>query len=458
MQAEESVGVCVIGGGPAGMIAAGRAAELGADVVLLEKNPRPGRKLLMTGGGRCNVTNAEFRRHVLVEKYGPRGESLHSLFARFGPADLIGFLAARGLGVVIEDDNRVFPETHSAASVLEVLTRYMADGGVRVRTAAAVVGLEADRADDERARQAAGIDTAAGAGGPRAARVSGVRVGGALIRARKVILATGGLSRPETGSSGDGLRWLAALGHAVRYPEPSLVPVRVEEEWIGRLQGLAIPDARLTALPPTPSGVEDRSGPRRRSGVQLSERGKLLFTHFGLSGPLVLNMSSRISELAHEAGAADERVRLLVDLMPATDHGSLDQIIRDAISAAPNRKVRNTLPGAIPARLSPVLLELARVDPDLPANSLRREARHEIVQLMKALPLTFAGVLGTEKAVVTSGGVALDEIDFRTMQSRLYENLYFAGDILDFDRRSGGYSLQICWSSGWVAGSAAAAP
>ncbi len=437
--------VCVIGGGPAGMMAAGRAAECGARVLLLEQNRSLGRKLLITGGGRCNVTNAEFRREALVEKYGDRGKFLHSLFARFGPRELIELLERFGLRVVIEEENRAFPETHRASSVLDVLERYMADGGVEVRSGMAVRGLVADEPGG------------AGRAHSPKRRVNAVATEGGMIGARQFILATGGLSRPETGSTGDGLRWLAAVGHTVHIPEPSLVPVRTAEQWVRRLQGLTFDDVRLTAFPfesaaePT-AGAQGKSIPGRRP--RLSERGKLLFTHFGLSGPLVLNLSSRFLELSRQS--EDERLRLLIDFIPTVDHGALDRSIRESIAEAPNRKVRNSLPRVLPSRLVPVLLELAHLDPDLPAHSLTRDSRLEIGRLMKALPLTFDGVLGADKAIVTSGGVELEEIEFRTMRSRLIENLYFAGDILDFQRRSGGYSLQICWSSGWVAGTGSA--
>lgn len=449
--------VCIIGGGPAGMMAAGRAAECGARVLLIEKNPELGRKLLITGGGRCNVTNAEFRREVLVEKYGERGKFLHSLFARFGPGDLIEFLSRYGLPVVVEEENRAFPATHSARSVLDVLRSYLSDGGVELRTGTSVLGLTVDTAEADAAAEVS-------------KRIVAVETDRGSLRARRVVLATGGLSRPDTGSTGDGFRWLASIGHTVHLPEPSLVPVRTLEGWVRRLQGLSFDDVRLTALPieeaeraeggartgeegPRAQSVSGGAGRARgRKRNRLSERGKLLFTHFGLSGPLVLNLSSRLLALSQET----EELRLLIDLAPTMDHGSLDRSVRESLVSAPNRKVRNSLPGALPSRLVPVLLSLGGVDPDLPAHSLTRTSRASIVRLMKALPLTFDGVLGTDKAIVTSGGVDLSEIDFRSMRSRLFGNLHFAGDILDFQRRSGGYSLQICWSSGWVAGSAAA--
>lgn len=407
------------------MMAAGRAAEQGARVVLLEKNAGLGKKLLITGGGRCNVTNAEFRREVLGERYGEGGKFLHSLFARFGPRELIDFLARFGLATVVEEENRVFPATHRASSILEVLARYLERGSVELRCRTEVRGLRTDAAGR---------------------RVAEAVTAGSTIRAREFVLATGGLSHPETGSTGEGFRWLEAIGHSVRRPEPSLVPLRVVEAWVARLSGLSFEDARLSAVP---------LAGERPPGIP-SERGKLLFTHFGLSGPLALNLSSGILDLSREMGDARGRLRLLVDLLPTVDHGALDRAIRESFAAAPNRKVRNSLPPIVPGRMAPVLLELAHADPDLPAHSLTRTTRLEIVRLMKALPLTFDGLLGADRAIVTSGGVALEEVDFRSMRSRRFDNLYLTGDLLDFDRRSGGYSLQICWSSGWVAGSAAA--
>lgn len=403
------------------MMAAGRAAAGGCRVILLEKNSEPGRKLLITGGGRCNVTNGETRRHVLVEKYGPGGKVLHGLFARFGPEELRRFLSSRGLETVVEAENRVFPATQNAASVLQVLRAYMAEGGVDVRAGHVVTAIE--------------VEEQPGGG----SRIGCVRAGDRVFRAASCILATGGTSHPETGSTGDGFRWLRELGHRVREPAASLVPVRVREGWVRALQGIALEDVRLTAT---------------AASGRISERGKLLFTHFGLSGPLVLNMSTPISRL----GPSGE-VRLSLDLYPALDHAELDRRLLDAVSAAPRKNLSNTLPPelGLAASLIRAVLDQSQVASETTGAEMTRAARRSIAATLKSFTLTFDGLLGSRHAVVSSGGAELDEVDFRTMRSRRYENLYLAGDILDFQRRSGGYSLQICWSSGWVAGMNAAA-
>ena len=430
--------LCVIGGGPAGMMAAGRAAACGERVLLLEKNESLGRKLLITGGGRCNVTNAETRRHVLVEKYGERGKFLHSLFARFGSQDTRDFFHSFGLETRVEEENRVFPVTDQAKSVLDVLVRYLDQGGVELRTRSIVKGFKAGEA-----RQ-----------------LDAVQVGGELIRARRFVLATGGTSHPETGSTGDGFAFLRQLGHTVRDPEASLVPIVVREGAVKALQGLSIQDARLTARfvgNPGP-GVTIASGTPAAPGLsRVSERGKLLFTHFGLSGPLALNLSTRIRELERDGLHWDPHgaVTLEIDLLPTQDHGELDRQLLETFQEAPNRKVKNTLQTVVPARFAPVLLEAAGVDGEKPANGVSRAERKAVVAVAKGFSLTFAELRGSRHAIVSSGGVALEEVDFRSMRSRLYENLYLAGDILDFQRRSGGYSLQICWSTGWVAGNSA---
>lgn len=417
------------------MMAAGRAAACGERVVLLEKNSAPGRKLLITGGGRCNITNAETRRHVLVEKYGPRGKFLHSLFARFGPSDVRDFFHSYGLETRVEDENRVFPVTDQARSVLDVLLRFMQEGAVAIRTGVSVENLEA-------APQAGGQRTIA------AARTSAGR-----IEANRFVVATGGTSHPETGSTGDGYRWLRELGHAVRESEASLVPILVREKTVTALQGLALADVRLTAVY-RPTRPQDGVG-SGESGPRLTERGKLLFTHFGLSGPLVLNMSSEISNLERRGRSlhGPGNVAIELDLVPSEDHARLDRRLLDAFAEAPNRKIKNTLQNVVPARLGPLLLAASGMDAEKPAHGVTREERKNLVSAIKCFRLTFTGLLGKRHAVVTSGGVSLEEVDFRTMRSLLYENLYLAGDILDFQRRSGGYSLQICWASGWVSGS-----
>lgn len=398
------------------MLAAGRAAALGARVTLVEQNRSLGRKLIITGGGRCNVTSNLDDRHTLVARYGARAKGLHSPFARFMPAAMRRFLSERGLDTKVENEGRVFPVTDSAKSVRSVLESYLASGGVRVLTSTRVGALEA-----------------------RGDAIAAVELAEARrITPTAVILATGGISRPETGSTGDGLHWLERLGHRVRIPEPSLVPVAVREQWVTQLQGIALPDVRLNAL---------LDGKRRHSAT-----GKLLFTHFGLSGPLVLNLSQHISELA-QGGP----VVLEIDLYPSLDGGALGRELQARFDQSSRRKLRNALGELVPPRIANVVLERAGVDGETPCHSVSREARASIVTGLKALSLTFDSLLGHEKAVVSSGGLDPREIDFRTMASKRYRNLFVAGDVIDVDRRSGGYSLQLCWATGWVAGESAAA-
>jgi predicted Rossmann fold flavoprotein len=253
------------------------------------------------------------------------------------------------------------------------------------------------------------------------------------VVARNYIIATGGKSRPETGSTGEGFDWMKSVGHDVEESDPALVPVKVNEDWVKKLSGLSFKDVQLTML---------QDGKKQDSRV-----GKLLFTHFGLSGPLVLNMSKGISELYKYAP-----VDLSLDLYPTLDISALDKKVLGVLEKLLNKKIKNSLGEIVPPRMIPALMQMAAVDSEKEVNALTKEERLKIVKLIKALPMTAAGFLGVEKAVVTSGGVTLKEIDFKTMQSKLIPNLYLAGDILNFDRPSGGYSLQICWTTGFLAG------
>ena len=400
------------------MMAAGRAAECGASVVLLEKNKATGRKLLLTGGGRCNVTNAESDRHRLVARYGRNSQALHSPLSRFSPQEMQNFLSRFGAETKVENEGRVFPTTNQARTVHTALLHYMAEGGVKVITGARVSDILVD---------GTGVRVqCVGHAAPPAGH------------AATCIVATGGTSRPETGSTGDGFRWLEMMGHAIRMPEPSLVPVQIRDEWPRALQGLSLTEAKLVVL---------LDGAR-----QFDATGKILFTHFGISGPLVLNLSQRINELA-QGGPVD----LVLDLFPTEDGGAIERKILELLSAAANRKLRNALTGFVPARMVIVLLDQAGVDGEVPCHSLPRVDRRRLVASLKAMPMRFAGLLGADRAVVSSGGVSPNEIDFRTMQSKRASSLFVVGDLLDFDRQSGGYSLQLCWSTGFVAGEAAAA-
>ena len=415
--------VIVIGGGPAGMMAAGRAAECGARVVLLEKNLSLGAKLLITGGGRCNVTNAEFDRHIFLGEFKDAGKFLFSPFSKFGVQNTLDFFHEHGMPTKIEAEKRVFPLSDSAQSVWDALTQYMREGGVTVSAGAMVAGLEA--ADGN---------------------ISGVRLkNGDIMRADAYILATGGTSHPETGSTGDGFRWLKKIGHAVVESRPSLVPLRVRERWISDVSGVSFQDAKLTVF-------QNQNGQEQEiKKVLPSRRGKVLFTHFGLSGPLVLNMSRDISEFLRYG-----EVIVSLDLMPDMNIGEIDKQVQALFAPNKNRQIKNSLGGLVAPLLVPVLLRLANIDPEKRVHSVGREERLALVRLLKDVRMTVTGLLGEDRAIVTSGGVALEEVDFKNMRSRLYPNLYLIGDILNIDRPSGGYSLQLCWTTGYVAGTAAA--
>lgn len=406
--------VAVIGGGPAGMMAAGRAAELGAKVILLEKNASLGRKLLVTGGGRCNVTNAEFDTRKFIAKFGEDGKFLFSVFARFGVQDALDFFHNRGMPTKIEEGRRVFPVSDKASSVWNALIDYMDKGGVTVSPDSAVVEIVKEDNHIKAARLKDGRE----------------------IAAKSFILATGGKSRPETGSTGEGFLWAKKLGHTVREPSASLVPVAVKDAWVKSLQGVTLSDIKLTVL--------------QDGMAQIVKKGRMLFTHFGVSGPMVLNISREIGELLKRGP-----VILSIDLFPTLDTGALDKKITELLKERSNKQFKNLLVSFLPSALIPILINLAKIDPETFGHSVTREERQRFAKLIKNIPMNVKGLLGADKAIVTSGGVALTEVDFRTMKSRKIDNLYFVGDMLDIDRPSGGYSLQLCWTTGFVAGDSA---
>lgn len=403
--------VIVIGGGPSGMIAAGTAAANKARVLLIEKNPLLGKKLLITGGGRCNVTNAEMDTKKLLAKFGKAGKFLFSAFVQWGVADTLDFFHEQGMQTKIENELRVFPVSNKAQSVWNVLNEYMKDRKVSIMTGSPAESFITDKKI-----------------------ITGVKlINGNIINGKSFILATGGKSHPETGSTGDGFKWLRSLGHTVIDTAPALVPLKLSDPWIKRLQGVSIPLVRFSVL--------------QNDKRQAVHKGKLLFTHFGVSGPTIMNMSDQVRELL-EYGT----VTLIADLLPALDHKRTDTAIQNVFKVQNNKIFKNITTDFIPTAVVQVLGELAGIEMKTPCHSVSREARLRLVQLLKALPLHVSGTLGLEKAVITSGGIALEEVDFKTMRSRKISNLHLTGDILNIARPSGGYSLQLCWTTGIVAG------
>jgi predicted Rossmann fold flavoprotein len=409
--------VAVIGGGPAGMMAATQAAQRGVKVILIEKNTSLGQKLLITGGGRCNVTNAEFDNRKLLEKFKDNGKFLFSAFSQWSVQHTLDFFHINKLETKTEKELRVFPITNKAKSVWDVLVDNLKKEKVTILSNSPVIDLILD---------------------PKTKTISGIKLKNKkIIRAKNVIVATGGTSRPETGSTGDGYAWLKNVGHTVIEPEPSLVPLVAKDAWVKRLAGVSLTDIKLTIL--------------QNGEKQDTRKGKILFTHVGISGPTVLNMSKDVGELLKYGD-----VIVSLDLLPSLGYDQLNAKLQEIFKENSNKKFKNSLSGLILSSIAPIVTELSGINPETQCNSITREERLNLVKLLKDIPINIERLLGADKAIITSGGVILDEVDFKTMQSRIIPNLYLIGDILNIDRPSGGYSLQLCWTTGYVAGKASA--
>ena len=395
----------VIGGGPAGMFASIRAAQQGNRVLLLERNDRLGKKLLITGKGRCNVTNSCSAREVL-ENIPRNGRFLFSAMDACPPETVMAFFEEAGCKLKVERGNRVFPETDRSSSVLEALRNKMHRLGVAVKTARAEKILT-----DENG-------------------VLGVVADGQKILASWVILATGGLSYPATGSTGDGYKMAAELGHTIVPTEGSLVPLEEKGDDCAQMQGLSLRNVAVKLL--------DKKGK-----VLYKDFGELLFTHFGVSGPTVLSAS------AHLKG---EDCRLIIDLKPALEEGKLDDRLLRDLEQYKNRSMENALTDLLPRTMIPVILKRANIPATLQANALTKQQRRELLMHIKAFPVQISGKRPVAEAIITSGGVKVSEIDPKTMMSKLVPGLYFAGEIIDCDAYTGGFNLQIAWATAHAAG------
>ena len=395
----------VIGGGPAGMFAAITAAQGGAKVLLLEANDRLGKKLLITGKGRCNVTNDCAGAEVL-QNVPRNGRFLYSAMEACDPAFMMEFFERNGCKLKVERGNRVFPVTDKSVSVLDCLRDVMRRSSVVVRYERVLDILAED-----------GV-------------VIGVKTASGIINAQWVILATGGVSYPATGSTGDGYKMAEALGHAVVAPEGSLVPLETEGEDHLEMQGLSLRNVGVKLL-------------SEKGKVLYKDFGELLFTHFGVSGPTVLSAS------AHLKGNS---CKLVIDLKPALDEGKLgERILRD-LDTYKNRSMENALTDLLPRSMIPVVLKRLDIDPALQANSLRKEQRRALVELLKNFTMVITGKRPVAEAIITSGGIKVNQIDPKTMESKLVSGLFFAGEIIDCDAYTGGFNLQIAWATAYAAG------
>lgn len=411
---KEHYDIAVIGGGPAGLMAAGCAAKLGARVALLEKNDRPGIKLLLTGNGRCNITNTEKDLRRFVDLFGKNGKFLFQALNAFSPEATVDFFNRIGLKTKTEPGGRVFPASDKAAEVRDTLLAFIKKNNVRLMINSSVKNIL-----------------------KKGNRIEKLILADGEFAAEKFIICTGGLSYPATGSNGDGLKWATNLGHSVIEPVPALTPVIVKEKWIKKLQGMNMSDAQVIIY---------QDG-KKASSV----RGEILFTHEGLSGPAVLNASREIGA-AMKQGAAT----LNIDFYPGITEETLDLKLQEVFRENANKDLKNALDQLMPKRLSEFVPETAKIEPAKKAGAVTREERKAMMKLLKTLVVSPSSLAGFEKAIITAGGISLKEIDPRTMKSLIVENLFFAGEILDLDGPTGGYNLQVCWSTGYLAGENAA--
>ena len=400
--------IIVIGGGAAGMLAAGAAAENGANVVLLEKNDKLGKKIYITGKGRCNLSNAVPPEELIANVPG-NASFLYSAFYGFGAFETIELFESLGMRTKIERGNRVFPASDKASDVTKALAAYMARNSVDVRLNALVQSIRAE----------SGV-------------ITGVMANGKFMEADAVIVATGGLSYPATGSTGDGYRFAKETGHGVTKLRPSLVSLKTKEAWAADLQGLSLKNVAITV----------RDGKKKL----YNDFGEMLFTHEGVSGPLILSASRYVLD------KLDKGCTLHIDLKPALTEKELDvRLLRD-LAASINKDFRNCLDALLPQKLIPVIVALSGIDPATKAHTITKEERQRLGALLKALPLTICGTGGFNEAVVTSGGVCVDDINPSTMESKRVRGLFFAGEVIDVDAYTGGFNLQIAFSTGHAAG------
>jgi predicted Rossmann fold flavoprotein len=406
--------VIVIGAGASGMMAAGRAGERGRRVLLLEKNTVVGKKLSITGGGRCNIFNAETDTRKLLSFYGQANKFLFSPFSQFGTKVSWDFFEQKGMPIVVEANLRAFPESQSAKDVTALMLRYVKENKVTLKLGVSVTGFVIKN------KALVGVKTTAGE-----------------FYAENMVIATGGMAHSETGSTGEGLAWLKELGHTVHKPNPNLVPLKTKDKWVKDLSGTSL-TTKITFI-----------DAKETKNTKFSAKGKLLFTHFGISGPVVLNASHIVKDMLEQG-----EVIALIDLKPDVALDMLETQVITLFDQHKNKNLATALKYVVPegtTKAFSALLPTSLLETKV--HSVTKAQRQKLVSLIKALPLTITNTMGYENAVVSDGGVDLREVDTKTMCSKIYPNLYLTGDVLHINRPSGGYSLQLCWTTGWVAGS-----
>lgn len=413
--------IIIVGGGAAGMMAAVAASEQGAEVTLFEKNEKTGKKVFITGKGRCNVTNAceseKFFDHMISN-----GKFMYSAFYEMDNQAVIRFFEEAGCKCKEERGERIFPLTDHSSDIIAALNRKMAQNKVKVQLNTKVRSLLIEGEEGtENSRKITGV----------------ILADGTKVKADAVIVTTGGKSYEATGSTGDGYEWAQEAGHTIKEIKPALVPLVVKENWCMEMQGLSLKNV----------SVRLNSGKKKI----FEGFGEMLFTHFGVSGPLILSASSY-----YVKKYKDEPVQLSIDLKPALTKEQLDKRLLRDFDENKNRQFKNSLDGLLPSKMIPVIIRLSGISPEKRVNEITREERSTLIELLKNLMMTVTGVRGFQEAIITQGGVHVKEVNPSTMESKLVKGLYFAGEILDLDAVTGGFNLQIAWSTGHLAGISAA--
>jgi predicted Rossmann fold flavoprotein len=407
--------IIVVGAGAAGLMAAGQAALKGAEVLLVEKKERPGRKIAISGKGRCNLTNAENVGNF-IENYPGNGRFLHGILREFDNVKLREFFLEYGVETKVERGGRVFPVSDDAEAIVQALLQFIREAGVELRTGQTVEDILITNG-----------------------RIDGVRLNsGEVLKANAVVLCSGGGSYPGTGSTGDGYRFAKKLGHDVITPRPSLVPLKTAENWVKELQGLSLRNVEASLW--------------YKGKKQKSEFGEMLFTHFGISGPIILTLSRWAGEALNQG----EKVELRINLKPALNPDQLDQRLQRDFQKYANKQFKNSLEELLPKSLIPVIMKLSEIPLERVVHQITREERKRLVQLLQGLTLTIKDTLPLAAAIVTAGGVNVKEIDPKTMASKKIQGLYWAGEVVDVDGVTGGYNLQAAFAMGYRAGRAAA--
>lgn len=416
--------VIVIGGGPAGMFAAYFAAKNGHKVTLLEQNEKLGKKLYITGKGRCNITNASDMEE-LFKNVCSNPKFLYSAFYSYTNDQVVEFFESFGLQTKVERGNRVFPMSDHSSDVIATLTKALKSVGVEVRLYTKVKEILTNTSAN--AENEAGVEN-------YEPQVAGVLLtDGTKIEADAVILATGGVSYVSTGATGDGYRFAEKLNHRIVEPTPSLVPFETKESWVPELQGLALKNVSIKIVNGKKTLYEDF--------------GEMLFTHFGVSGPMILSASA-----AMKPEHIKEQPMCYIDLKPALDEETLDKRVLREFDDAKNKQYKNSIQKLLPGKMVPVIIELSGIDPDKKVNEISKEERKRLVTLLKALPITITGTRGWNEAIITRGGISVKDVNPSTMESKKVKKLYICGEVLDLDAMTGGFNLQIAWSTGYLAG------